>query len=115
MSDNLLTIHNQHIPTMSPDARALVWLSLGNGVTLPHGGALFLLRERKVDEEMSTLQLLVKQPGKTLLTASTPEGLRFITTDALVRCVESDAKGPLRVLVEIGDMAAYPQLREAAA
>lgn len=112
---NLLTLHNQHIPTMSPDARCMVWLSLGNGVTLPHGGALFLLRERQVDKEMSTLQLLVRQPGKTVLTASTPESLRFITTDALVRCVESDAKGPLRVLVEIGDMVAHPSLRQVAA
>lgn len=106
------TLHNTRIPPMPADTRVLVWLDVGHAVAINERSLLSAWREVQDGQAPATLLLRVHLPGGTLFHARQPEDLAHLTTDAIVRCVESDASGPLRVLVEIGDHVAYPQLRE---
>lgn len=115
MSALLQTMHNQRIPPMPGPNRQLYWLAMGTGLQLAPGRVLYAFRERQIGEFAATLLLVIHLKGGNVLAARDPEGLNLICTDAVVRCVESDARGPVRVLIEVGDMVAFPSLRECAA
>lgn len=111
----LYTMHNGKIPALPEDRRLLAWVEVGQAVFINERSALSVATERQVDSEHVQLVLTVHLRGGTRLVARSPEGLAFLTTDALVRCVESDRHGPRRVLVEIGEMVTFPSLRDCAA
>ena len=112
MSALLQTMHNQRIPPLPDGQRTLRWLQVGEGLQLHDGRVLAVLRERRAEDHAARLMLLICMSGGNALISYTAEGLNYFCTDVLVRCVESEARGPLRVLVEIGDMVAFPSLRD---
>jgi hypothetical protein len=112
MSASLFTMHNQRIPVMPANQHQFVWLEMGEGLRMAPNRVLFAFRERQVDQATAGLLLVMRMAAGNTLVARSPEGMNLFCTDAIVRCVESDARGPLRVLLEIGDMVAFPSLRD---
>lgn len=112
MSSVLQSMHNQRIPPLPPEKRHLVWLEMGEAIALPEGQSLMVFRERQINQDVSGLVLMLRLRGGNTMTARTPEDLNWFCSDIVVRCVEGNALGPLRVLLELGDMAAFPSLRE---
>lgn len=114
--NTITSIHNRDIPPMPEGQSILVWLPVGEAVIISECMALALTVERRGASDGLQLVLSVHSRSGAVMTAQSPEALRHLTTDAVVRRVDSDdAHGPMRALVEIGDMVAYPQLRERAA
>jgi hypothetical protein len=105
------SLHNRRIPPMAQGASTLVWVPIGQGVVLSESAALSASVERDADSGHVHLVLRVHYRDGSTLRADYPEDLAHLTTDAVVRRVDSDALGTQRVLLEIGDMVAYPQLR----
>lgn len=111
----ICTMHNGKIPPLPEDRRLLAWVEIGHSVFVNDRSALSVATERQSNDDHVQLVLTVHLRCGTKLVAHTPEGLAYLTTDVLVRCVESDRHGPRRVLVEIGKMVTFPSLRECAA
>lgn len=111
----LQTMHSIPVPPMPDTSRHLAWVAMGQTVAVTPHITLTAFADRQVGSDISTLRLVLKYPGGNTMSALTPEGLSYLTTDAVIRCVESTPRGPVRVLVEIGDMVAFPSLRERAA
>jgi hypothetical protein len=110
----LQSMHNIPVPPMPADQRQLVWVGMGQSVAVTPTITLSTFADRQVGSDVSTLRLVLRYPGGNTMTTVTPEGLAYLSTDVVVRCVESNARGPVRVLVEIGDMVAFPSLRAVA-
>lgn len=109
--NSLTTLHNQRIPLMPPGQGLMVWLAVGQAVVINGHSALSAMTETEDGDTRLVLRIHLR--GGATFRADEPEGLAHLTTDAVVRRVRSDAAGrPQRVLVEIGDMVAYPHLRK---
>lgn len=108
------TIHNRRLPPLPDDQRTIVWLPVGQAVIVNERSALSAQVERADDVERLVFRIHLLDGSA--FRAETPEALAHLTTDAIVRRVDSDAHGqPTRVLVEIGEMVAYPHLRRGCA
>lgn len=114
--NSVFSSHNRHIPMMPPDQPSvMVWIPVGQAVVINAHSALSAQVERDDSSQVAHLVLRIHLRNGSSLRADKPEDLAHLTTDAIVRSVECDKHGPSWVLVEIGDMVAYPHLRECAA
>lgn len=112
--NSVSTIHNRRVPPLPDDQRTIVWLNMGQAVVVNGHSALSAQVESHDDAHRLVLRIHLSD-GSTFR-ADAPEDLAHLTTDALVRRVDSDAAGrPARVLVELGEMVAYPHLRRGCA
>lgn len=108
------TIHNRRLPPLPDEQRTIVWLPVGQAVVVNGHSALSAQDEARDGEHRLVLRVHLRDGSS--FRADTPEDLAHLTTDAIVRRVDSDAQGrPVRVLVEIGEMVAYPHLRRGCA
>ncbi len=108
------TIHNRRLPPLPDDQRTIVWLPVGQAVFINAQSALSAQVERQDGDDRLVLRIHLRDGSS--FRADAPEDLAHLTTDAIVRRVDSDARGvPARVLVEIGEMVAYPHLRRGCA
>lgn len=108
------TLHNRHLPPLPDDQRVIAWVAVGEAVVVSAGAAVSAQAEARDGEQHLVLRVHLRDGSS--FRADTPEDLAHLTTEAIVRRVDSDANGrPLRVLLEIGEMAAYPQLRRGCA
>lgn len=111
-------LHNLAVAALPRQARRRFWLRVGHPLLLSEGRVLTIHQDRYLDAEGELVGLLLRfqlrlANGHTV-TATSPEQLRALVADVLVRCVQWDEHGADRALVDVGLWAAHPDLASVA-